>query len=82
MDGVVGSRLLTPDQELSTPLPMENPEGRLLDALFLVDASSQSAAQAAAEQAAQVLEVPVTEISILSLSWQLLEQDLRVADGH
>ena len=82
MDGVIGSRLLTPDQALSTPLPMENPEGRLLDALFLVDASSQAAAQAAAEKAAQALGVAATEISVLSLSWQLLEQDLPVAQGH
>lgn len=77
--GVVASRLLTPDTQLSTPLPMESREGRVLDALFLIDASSQQAAQQAGLHAAQRLQVAPSELAVLSLSWQLLEQDLPVS---
>jgi hypothetical protein len=76
LDGVLSSRLLTPDQELSSPLPNETTQGRLLDPLFLIDASSEPAAQAAAAQVAQALHLPTDAIAVLRFSWQLLEQDL------
>lgn len=76
MPGVVGGRLLTPDAELSSPLPMESTQGRLLDALYLIDASTQEAALAAANQAAQALETAPSETALLNFCWQLLEQDL------
>ncbi|MBP0599219.1 hypothetical protein J8I26_13950 [Herbaspirillum sp. LeCh32-8] len=76
VDGVLSSRLLTPDQELSSPLPAESTEGRLLDPLFLIDASSQQAAEAAAEAAARAFTLQPADMAILRFSWQLLEQDL------
>jgi hypothetical protein len=79
LNGVLSSRLLTPDQELSSPLPNESTQGRLLDPLFLIDASSEQAAQAAAAQVAQALHLPADAAAVLRFSWQLLEQDLPAA---
>jgi hypothetical protein len=76
MNGVLSSRLLTPDVDLSTPLPTEATIGRVLDPIFLIDASSSLAAVKAAHLAVQVLGLAEDDFSILQLSWQLLKQDL------
>ncbi len=76
IDGVLSCRLLTPDQELSSPLPAETTQGRILDPLFLIDAASQQAVEAAANEVAQALHLASNTISVLRFSWQLLEQDL------
>lgn len=78
-DGVIYARLLTPDASLSGPLPAERKEGRVLDPLFLIDASSESAAVAAAQQASAALGRDANEAAILQLSWQLRESDLPAA---
>jgi hypothetical protein len=72
-------RLLTPDANLSGPLPAERNEGRVLDPIFLIDASSESAAVAAANEASTTLGLDGAEAAILQLSWQLRETDLQAA---
>ena len=79
IDGVIATRLLTPDATLSGPLPAEQKEGRVLDPIFLIDASSESAAVAAAEAASAALGLNPAEAAILQLSWQLREADLQAA---
>lgn len=79
LDGVVYARLLTPDASLSGPLPAEQKEGRVLDPLFLIDASSESAALAAVTQASAALGLDPDAAAILQLSWQLRDTDLRAA---
>lgn len=79
VDGVISSRLLTPDAKLSGPLPAEQKEGRVLDPIFLIDASSESAAVAAASQASAALGLDASEAAILQLSWQLRDTDLQAA---
>lgn len=79
IDGVIATRLLTPDATLSGPLPAEQKEGRVLDPIFLVDASSESAAVAAADAASAALGLDPAEAAILQLSWQLREADLQAA---
>lgn len=79
IDGVIATRLLTPDANLSGPLPAERKEGRVLDPIFLIDASSESAAVAAANEASIVLGLDGAEAAILQLSWQLRETDLQAA---
>ena len=79
IDGVIATRLLTPDATLSGPLPAEQKEGRVLDPIFLIDASSESAAVAAAEAASATLGLNPAEAAILQLSWQLREADLQAA---
>ena len=79
IDGVIATRLLTPDANLSGPLPAERTEGRVLDPIFLIDASSESAAMAAANTASAALGLDAEQAAILQLSWQLREEDLRAA---
>lgn len=79
LDGVIYARLLTPDASLSGPLPAEQKEGRVLDPLFLIDASSESAALAAVTQASAALGLDPDAAAILQLSWQLRDTDLRAA---
>ena len=79
IDGVIATRLLTPDATLSGPLPAEQKEGRVLDPIFLLDASSESAAVAAADAASAALGLDPAEAAILQLSWQLRETDLQAA---
>ncbi|MGX9784487.1 hypothetical protein [Janthinobacterium lividum] len=79
IDGVIATRLLTPDANLSGPLPAEQKEGRVLDPIFLIDASSESAASAAADAASAALGLDAEQAAILQLSWQLREADLHAA---
>ncbi|SFX61059.1 hypothetical protein SAMN03097694_2580 [Janthinobacterium lividum] len=79
IDGVIATRLLTPDANLSGPLPAERTEGRVLDPIFVIDASSESAAMAAANAASAALGLDAEQAAILQLSWQLREEDLRAA---
>ena len=79
IDGVIATRLLTPDAKLSGPLPAEQQEGRVLDPIFLIDASSEGAAVTAANEASAALGLDGAEAAILQLSWQLREADLHVA---
>lgn len=79
IDGVIATRLLTPDAKLSGPLPAEQQEGRVLDPIFLIDASSEGAAVTAANEASAALGLDGAEAAILQLSWQLREADLQAA---
>ena len=79
IDGVISSRLLTPDEKLSGPLPSEPKEGRVLEPIFLIDASSDSALQAAVDQASAALGLETGDAAILQLSWQLRDSDLQAA---
>ncbi|QDG72991.1 DUF4286 family protein [Janthinobacterium tructae] len=79
IDGVIATRVLTPDAKLSGPLPAERKEGRVLDPIFLIDASSESAAVAAANAASAALGLDGEQAAILQLSWQLREADLHAA---
>lgn len=82
LDGVVASRLLTPDSVLSTPLPAENPSGRVLDPMLLIEASSEAAAENAIRLAAEevggelgsCVENYADNYAILRLTWQLRDK--------
>jgi len=76
IDGVLASRLLTPDASLSTPLPAENADGRVLDPIFLIEASSEPVVTTAGRRAAEHIGAEPDSLSILQLSWQLREGDL------
>lgn len=77
IDAVVSSKLLFPDLDLSTPLPAENPSGRILDPILLIEASSEPAAANAGRFAAEQIGAEVDSLSILQLTWQLRKEDLR-----
>lgn len=76
IDGVLSSRLLTPDVDLSTPLPAEDVNGRVLDPIFLIEASSEPAVANAGRLAVEHIGTELESLSILQLAWQLREGDL------
>lgn len=77
--GVVSQRVLVPDPALSTPLPAEDKEGRVLAALLLVEATSDEVALSAAAQAVNALEVPASAATCFRLLWELRSEDVRGA---
>jgi hypothetical protein len=75
LDGIIATRLLVPDATLSSPLPAEKSEGRLLDPILLIDATSEAVVRGAVQQLKRKAGA-TAEISILTMMWQLTESDL------
>jgi len=69
MDGVVATRILVPDASLSTPLPAEPAEGRVLDPMLLIETTSEPVAAGVARIANDA--APTGEIATLNLLWHL-----------
>lgn len=69
--GFVQSYLLVPDAALSTPLPRESTEGRVLQPLLVIETSSEAAARAARAAAASALDADPATGWLLSLGWKL-----------
>ena len=78
LDGVIATRLLVPDATLSSPLPAEKSEGRLLDPILLIEATSEAVVRGAVQQLKRNADA-TAEISILNMMWQLTESDLAAA---
>lgn len=76
LDGFVQSCLYLPDETLSTPLPQESAQGRLLHPMLLVHASSQAAADGLRTQALELLGLDGAPVSLYALGWQLHAADL------
>lgn len=74
-DGVIATRVLIPDEGLSSPLPAEKTEGRILDPLFLVEGTSEAAIRRALAACPPAGLPSVTPV-FLSLMWRLTEADL------
>lgn len=77
IDGVLALRVLTPDPDLSTPLPSEDPATRTLEPVLLVDATTEPAAAAAVRLMADQLELPSEQARTFHLLWDLRSDDLR-----
>ena len=75
-DGVIATRLLEPDAGLSTPLPAEPTENRLLDPMLLVEGTSEAAVTAAAEAVAGELGIAAGEIATLQMMWRLQSSEI------
>lgn len=76
-DGFVQSYLLVPDAVLSTPLPRESTENRVLAPLFVVEASTATAARALRMQACNAFDADSSGAWLLQLGWKLAAADLR-----
>lgn len=76
IDGVLAIRCLTPDPELSTPLPSENPEGRVIEPFLVIDATTEPAAAAAVRLLADELGLPAEHTHTFTLLWDLRAADL------
>ena len=75
--GLVQSYLLGPDATLSTPLPREATEGRVLQPMLVVETSSADAARAARATAAAALDADPATGWLLALGWKLSAAELR-----
>lgn len=74
--GFVQSYLLAPDTTLSTPLPREATEGRVLQPMLVVETSSADAARAARTAAASALDADPAAGWLLALGWKLSAAEL------
>jgi len=80
-DGIVAIRLLVPDAELSTPLPVEHTSNRVMDPILLIEATHEPAAAAAARSVVDESDGRVVEAGILHLLWRLSAEDLHDPAG-
>jgi hypothetical protein len=74
--GFVQSYLLAPDTALSTPLPREAVEGRVLQPMLVVETSSADAARTARTSAAAALDTDPAAAWLLALGWKLNAAEL------
>lgn len=74
--GFVRSSLLSPDVELSSPLPKESRENRRLLPMLLIESSSAAAGQWLNELACRQLKTAAEATQHYVLGWQLTKQEL------
>ncbi len=74
--GFVRSSLLSPDAELSSPLPKESRENRQLLPMMLIESSSAEAGQRLNALACRQLKIPAADAWHYTLGWQLTTQEL------
>ena len=74
--GFVQSYLLVPEATLSTPLPRESTDGRVLQPMLVVEASNAEAAQSSCDACAAALGVGTDNVWLLRLGWKLNSADL------
>jgi hypothetical protein len=75
-EGILSAKILTPDTTLSTPLPSESKEQRILEPYLIIDATSVSEAAKAATAIAKQLGLPATAVHSFDLLWDLQSSDL------
>lgn len=76
LEGVLMLRVLTPDVDLSTPLPSEDPTTRVLEPCLVIDATTPAAAEAAARAAISGLGLSEDSVQTFDLLWDLRSADL------
>jgi hypothetical protein len=74
--GFVQSYLLVPDTALSTPLPRESTEGRVLQPMLVIETSSAEAARSARATAAAAFDADPATGWLLALGWKLNATEL------
>ena len=77
--GVIAQRILTPDPDLSTPLPSESAEQRVLEPYLVVDSTTLAAADQVSEWMAKQLGIPSARHNSFSLLWDLQSAELSAA---
>jgi hypothetical protein len=79
-EGVLRVHYMVPDVDLSTPLPSETTEGRVLAPCLAVDVSSEPIAEATLRQLTEEFGDAVREAETFRLMWSLDEHDLPALD--
>lgn len=75
-EGILSAKILTPDTTLSTPLPSESTEQRVLEPYLIIEATSVHEAVKAASTIATQLGLPETACHNFDLLWDLQSSDL------
>lgn len=75
--GVIALRILTPDPELSTPLPSESKENRLLEPYLVVDTTTVSSANQVGILICKKLGLSEDAQHSFSLLWDLRANELK-----
>jgi hypothetical protein len=75
-EGILSAKILTPDTTLSTPLPSESTEQRVLEPYLIIEATSVSEAAKAATAIAKQLDLPDTVCHSFDLLWDLQSSEL------
>lgn len=75
-EGILSAKILTPDTTLSTPLPSESTEQRVLEPYLIIEATSVSEAAKAATAIAKQLNLPDTACHSFDLLWDLQSSEL------
>ncbi len=75
-EGILSAKILTPDTTLSTPLPSESTEQRVLEPYLIIEATSVSEAAKAATAIAKQLDLPDTACHSFDLLWDLQSSEL------
>ena len=75
-EGILSAKILTPDTTLSTPLPSESTEQRVLEPYLIIEATSVSEAAKAATAIAKQLNLPDTACHSFDLLWDLKSSEL------
>ncbi|MBN8940992.1 MAG: hypothetical protein J0H01_15930 [Rhizobiales bacterium] len=76
IDGVIVTRLLEPDAALSTPLPAEPRENRILDPILLIEGTSEPAVSNAARVVTEQMGIPSGEIATMEMMWRLQSTEI------
>lgn len=79
-EGVLRVHHMIPDETLSTPLPSETIEGRVLAPCIAIDVTSEPIAEATLRQLTEQLGGAVREAETFRLMWSLDAQDLPVLE--
>lgn len=80
-DGVLRVHSMIPDETLSTPLPSESTQGRVLAPCIAVDLASEPIAEATLRDLKEKLGSAVREAETFRLMWALDENDLPPLEG-
>ncbi|MDB6178711.1 hypothetical protein PAF17_14530 [Paracoccus sp. Z330] len=76
VEGVLRVHYMVPDETLSTPLPSEQREGRVLAPCLVVDVTTEPVAEATLRQLSERFDGALREAQTFTLLWSLDEHDL------
>jgi hypothetical protein len=77
LPGIIAVRVLTPDPNLSTPLPSEDASKRVLEPYLVVDTTTQASADASGAWMVERLKLTNQQHHSFGLLWDLRASDLK-----
>jgi hypothetical protein len=75
-DGVIATHVLSPDPDLSTPLPGEDPASLVFDPILLIEGTSESVVFNAARVASEQADATDGDLGIMRMMWRLHAREI------